>query len=160
MRKHWKAVVIVGTAIAVSGIGYFIIANNAYQQWRLGWLLNTIRSIEEKESRQEILNANRDTLGGFTPEETLTLYIRAIEERDYAAASGYFILDKQEMEFRNFLSANEYDLQEYLELIKKPHQGEFSEDAMFYTARYQLSGPDFFARFRKYPNQRWKIIEI
>jgi hypothetical protein len=98
--------------------------------------------------------------GGFTPEETLSLYIQAIEKQDYRLASSYFIEEKQSEEFMNFLGANRYTLLEYVQLIKKSHQGTYGEDGSLYSIRYELPGPDFFARFRKYPDNHWKIIEI
>lgn len=146
--------------IVISAAAYFLIVYGNFKQWKFSRLLNDMQSGEDNALQQQMRAINEDVSGGFTPEETITLYREAIERRDYAAASSYFIGDKQAQEFRNFLSAEEYALEEYLQLIKKPYQGAYSDDGSLYTARYELAGPDFFARFRKYPNQRWKIIEI
>ncbi|OGH80888.1 MAG: hypothetical protein A3I29_00360 [Candidatus Magasanikbacteria bacterium RIFCSPLOWO2_02_FULL_44_11] len=160
MQKNWRVLGGVGVVAVLCVMGYFFITYGSYKHWKFSRLLKSVQSVEEIKSDQDLKDADKDVSGGFTPDETLSFYIKALENRDYAVASSYFIGDKQAIEFTNFLSADVYTLDEYLQLIKKPYLGTYSDDKMFYTARYELPGPDFFARFRKYPNKRWKLIEI
>ncbi|MBI4114441.1 MAG: hypothetical protein HY445_01210 [Candidatus Niyogibacteria bacterium] len=55
---------------------------------------------EDREARKYIEDLQRqyenDTYGGKTPEETLALFIDALEKGDIELASKYFVIDKQE----------------------------------------------------------------
>ncbi len=37
-----------------------------------------------------------DKIGGYTPEQTVDLFIAALKKRDYDLASKYFVIDEQE----------------------------------------------------------------
>ncbi len=60
----------------------------------------------------------QDNFGGKTPEETLELYIKALEARDFELASKYFVLEDQEREFKELDELSESDLVEYLLILK------------------------------------------
>ncbi len=53
--------------------------------------------IASQEAKQAALEAQykSDPYGGATPEETLKLFIEALEKKDYALASNYFIPEKR-----------------------------------------------------------------
>lgn len=101
-----------------------------------------------------------DIFGGASPEETIALYVEAVENGEYATASRYYIPDKQEQEFRKFLSANKYDVKSYIEKINKPGEGMYSEDKRNFTLRIPFDGPDYFIRLELNQYNVWKIIEI
>ena len=54
----------------------------------------------ERQAARDLKNLERqyaeDTYGGTTPEETLELFIKALESGDIELASKYFIVDKRE----------------------------------------------------------------
>lgn len=58
--------------------------------------------IVAQEAQQAALEAQykNDPYGGATPEETLKLFIEALEKKDYTLASNYFIPEKRKEELR------------------------------------------------------------
>ncbi len=46
-----------------------------------------------------------DTYGGETPEETLRLFVEALEKRDFELASKYFVIENQEENLKRFPEA-------------------------------------------------------
>jgi len=111
----------------------------------------------EQFERGEYERAMADTYGGKTPEETLALYIKAVEDGDYELASKYFILDKQDAELRSWHKATEGDIQNVISLLKETlkSQGSYSSDRKGFVIRKPL-----LVDFQLYPNGIWKIIEI
>src|SRR3989338_11380437 len=53
--------------------------------------------IKSQEAQQAALEAQykNDPYGGATPEETLRLFIEALEKKDYTLASNYFVPEKR-----------------------------------------------------------------
>ncbi len=73
---------------------------NYYSQWKgekqVEKLANALKQME-----QEIYDKKAaDTIGGKTPQETLDMYIKAIEAEDYELASKYLIIEKQQEELK------------------------------------------------------------
>ncbi len=101
--------------------------------------------------------AMRDTYGGKTPQETLSLYITAVEKGDYELASKYFIGTKQKEELESWKFINSDQKTSYLIDIKKllTANGEYYEN----NKRFQVDKP-FYIDLKQYPNGIWKIIEI
>ena len=60
----------------------------------------------------------QDIYGGNTPEETLELYIKALEARDFELASKYFVLRDQEKEFGELKELTSDELLGYLSVLK------------------------------------------
>ncbi len=74
----------------------------------------------EKERTTEMLRA--DTYGGETPEETLALFVEALEARDAKLASKYYLpwLQKEaEKDMRDWMENYEDGLEKFLEAYKK-----------------------------------------
>jgi hypothetical protein len=59
-----------------------------------------------------------DNYGGKTPEETLDLYIKALESGDFELASKYFVLEDQEREFDELVTLDQSKIDSYLEVLK------------------------------------------
>ncbi len=155
MNKRW----LIGAVVAlVLFIGFS--ARYFVEQGTFNGLLGSIQTEERAAAQNKLVEATNDVFGGSSPEETLQLYTKAIESEDYALASKYFILEKIDKEFNNFLGADRYAREAYLKMLRQLQSGTYSEDGTLYTMRAHLDGPDFFARFRKYPHNLWKIIEI
>ena len=93
-------VIVVVFVLYVGGVW----AVRAYQQWQGEKAVQkTVENLKKFEA-EDYAKAMADTYGGKTPQETLQMYISAVEKGDYELASKYFIGDKQEggvEEFKN-----------------------------------------------------------
>ena len=97
MDKHklLKKVLII---ILIVAAGVFLAdwAMGKYKFWqetkKVDKLAQALRDIEKKDYEM----AMADTFGGQTPQETLEMFIKAVEKGDYELASKYFVLKKQE----------------------------------------------------------------
>lgn len=98
-----------------------------------------------------------DTYGGKTPQETLSMYIAAVEKGDYELASKYFVLDKQADELASWKGTKPEDVTNAVVLFK---QGLNSEGVYSWDKKsFSIEKPIVFD-FTLYPNGIWKIIEI
>jgi hypothetical protein len=118
------------------------------------------RFVEETKrlQKEEYDRAMADTYGGKTPQETLRMYIEAVERGDYELASRYFVLGKQEKwkeELMEIAKANKLNI--YLEPLKEGlmSRGNYSADGKIFWIDNPV-GIDF----TLYPNGIWKILEI
>lgn len=102
----------------------------------------------------------KDTYGGKTPQETLQLYIQAIEKGDYELASEYFVREKQDENLNSFKGATQENAKKYIGILKNLKEYIDQDNKKTYIMVSELNGPDFFARFVQYPNGIWKILEI
>lgn len=101
--------------------------------------------------------AMADTYGGKTPQETLRMYIDAVEKGDYELASRYFIEENREKEVESFKGTTEAQIKNYLETIKQAafNIGEYSTDQTTYSVHEPV-----LVSFVKFPNGIWKITQI
>lgn len=157
-KKHLRRMVLAFSAILVVGFAAFIL----YQIWefRQGerWVKELAHAIEmAAEADYEL--AMSDTYGGRTPQETLQMYIEAVEEGDHELASKYFIHAKQEKELKSFekAKANQEIVATYVSRLRDSvdNEGFFSRDDEYFS----FSG-DLLITAKKYPNGLWKLIEI
>ena len=111
----------------------------------------------KKQQADDYLRAMADTYGGKTPQETLEMYIDAVQKGDYELASKYFIGDKQEKELIDLDRTSPENLQKIINLLKEDLKspGSFSEKRDGFAIRKPL-----LVDFKLYPNGIWKIIEI
>ncbi len=98
LRRWWFWVLVVVVVI----LGFL------YLPWYIPWKLEQWGIERERAAEQavweEYLAENEalaqayasDPYGGGTPEETLRLYVDALQKKDYALASKYFVVEKQE----------------------------------------------------------------
>ncbi|MHB1086516.1 MAG: hypothetical protein ACYCZ0_02085 [Minisyncoccota bacterium] len=120
----------------------------------------------EMQQEQEALEAayRKDTYGGSTPEETLELFIEALEAKDYELAVKYFVIEKQEEEKGNLnMSATRGFIDDYLNVLLMRHvvkigtDGEGSDIEFFNAAGNQVHfGQMILNPFTK----KWKIAEL
>lgn len=135
----------------------------AYYQWpRESAVDRFARELKdlEKESYQEGL---RDTHGGTTAPETLSLYIQAVERGDYTAASFYLPKHKREDEEQKLQAAakNGDTLTRYLSFLRNAQPWPSQEGATTLTMEAPTDlGPSMFIYFELYPSGVWKIIGI
>ena len=105
-------------ALALAGIAVFLFALSygllAYEQWKgrqgVENLAKALKQVEEESYKQ----AMADTYGGKTPQETLQMYIEAVEKGDFELASKYFIGGYQEKELKSLKNSNPEERQEML----------------------------------------------
>jgi len=146
------------------GIGLFFVAlflavegYSYYDQWRgekrVEELAQTLKKIEK-----EIFDKKAtDKIGGKTPQETLDLFIKAVESGDYELASKYFVIEKQE-EWKKNLS--EIVVAQKINTFLKPLiEAKKSKGAYLKEDRYFIDEP-VAVDFILYPSGNWKIEEI
>ncbi len=120
--------------------------------------IRDLAEVLKQEQAADYAAAMADTYGGQTPQETLQMYIDAVEKGDYELASKYFIGDKQnEWKTQLILIRDSGKLTEFLEPLKESMkaEGEFSLD----KTTFSIHSPVLIS-FKIYPNGVWKIIEI
>lgn len=126
-----------------------------------------IKTVEEHKRETEM----GDGAGGETPAETLSLYIKAVEVKEYRRAAEYFVMASQEKEEKRLvaLSADKKEVRKFLDLMKSVKSSEPREGSteFWLEVRSAVSAkqtpkpePDMVIRFRKLPNGIWKIASI
>lgn len=153
--KYKKTIVAVAVIVVLSSafIGWGI-----YKQWQMRRGVEKFAEALKQLEQEDYRIAMADTYGGKTPQETLQMYIGAVEKGDYELASKYFIGEKQEEEIvrlQETKQKNNIDfLLNYLIQVKEA-QGYFSTAGDLYTIEKPI-----FIEFRLYPNGIWKVMEI
>lgn len=155
-RSWWK--------YALGAIGLIILIVGGYIGWKIYDFESGVRKVQQtaeflkKLEEDDYKAAMADTYGGKTPQETLQMYIDAVEKRDYELASKYFIGGKQEEELRNLKDATgNSGINKYISYLNNDlmSTGEYSDD----KSTYSIHNP-VLVSFKRYPNGIWKIIEI
>lgn len=103
-----------------------------------------------------------DTFGGNTPEETLQLFIAALESGNIDLASKYFVIEKQGEKKEDFsLGKQNGSLNQFLILVKKAKNsekllGDRSQFVIINENNEALMSIDLI----KIPNGKWKISSL
>lgn len=121
ISNYWKFILGffgIITAVFVLYIGG-IWAFRAYQQWQGEKAVQKTAEALKKFEADDYAKAMADTYGGKTPQETLQMYINAVEKGDYELASKYFIGDKQEGELKSFDGATNDGIKKILDVLKR-----------------------------------------
>ena len=158
--KFWKFALLFFATIVGVFILYLAGAWGWYflQQWQGQKAVQELAENLERIKQQDYERAMADTYGGKTPQETLQMYISAIEKGDYELASKYFIEKYQEEWKNNLIEINKADKMDVFlvplkEAIKS--NGEYSENKDSFSI-YVPVGVDLVL----YPNGIWKIVRI
>ncbi|KKW47743.1 MAG: hypothetical protein UY99_C0024G0010 [Parcubacteria group bacterium GW2011_GWA1_59_11] len=112
----------------------------------------------KQEQEENYQRAMADTYGGKTPQETLRMYIDAVEKGDYELASKYFVFEHQEKWRSELIEINRVNkIAEFVDPLREALEstGEYSYDKKQYFYDNPV-GIDFIL----YPNGIWKILEI
>jgi len=127
----------------------------------LGWI--------KMEAGQKVLEAQyrADTYGGSTPEETLGLFIKALEAKDYELAAKYFVVENQNESKEIFSQADASGgMAGFIGAYRNGRvvlPGGVGSSGIF---EFELYGPDeveYPFRVRLILNEftsKWKIIEL
>lgn len=111
-----------------------------------------------KQGEEEAYQARlRDTYGGATPQETLQMYIDAVEKGDYELASKYFIIEGQQRELDSLRNSPVENTKNSIIFLKQSlrTQGSYNREKTGYAITKPL-----LVDFVLYPNGVWKIAEI
>lgn len=148
-------------------------------------LADRLRQIQDEDYRR----AMADTYGGKTPQETLQMYIDAVEKGDYELASKYFIFNGQDKEKTFLGNASKEAIDKLIVTLKKLElddkqlmlEEQYEHDKKEYgttesredfinrigeiyknnaAMRTKIGKYDFVVEFFKYPSGIWKIVEI
>jgi len=119
--------------------------------------------LQKKESDLEAAY-KADTYGGETPEETLRLFIDALEKKDYELASKYFVVEEQK---QNFIRMPEGVASgSFSKMISAFHQGNLLSHGTATSSLYEIEiypkgdKIPFGFRFRMNPfTNLWKITD-
>ena len=159
--KFWKFAlgffgIILGIFILYIG-GSWLWQVYKWYQWKQTVIPPGFEEAMEKIQQEDYEQAMADTYGDKTPQETLKMYIDAVEKGDYELASKYFIGDKQEKELNSFNGATDENIEKIINLLKLSikNEGGYSWDGNFFSIDKPL-----YVSFKLYPNNIWKIIEI
>ncbi|HXF44463.1 MAG TPA: hypothetical protein VNK70_03310 [Candidatus Paceibacterota bacterium] len=153
-KKFW---VVVGAFLAIIVLLFGYIFWQAFDLWlgqrRVERTAEMWRQAEEKLYQMQLA----DTYGGKTPQETLRMYIEAVEKGDYELASKYFVIEGQEKELNSLKNSPPENTKNVLDFLKISliSEGSFSDDGNGFVIRKPL-----LVDFVRYPNGIWKIIEI
>ncbi len=153
--KTWLRVVL---ALVTGFLVFFGVTT--FKDWEYRRGLDESRKVYDEWQEDFYQRALADTVGGKTPQDTLRMYIEAVEKGDYELASKYFILEKQEEELKIFQDKKykQEDLENYIKILKKvltEETGGYSWDNKFFSYDGQL-----YVSFSLYPSEIWKLIEI
>ncbi|OGI57609.1 hypothetical protein A3B85_03070 [Candidatus Nomurabacteria bacterium RIFCSPHIGHO2_02_FULL_37_13] len=131
---------------------------NYYDQWkgekRIDELAQELRRLDKEDYERKAA----DKIGGKTPQETLDLFIQAVENGDYELASKYFVVEKQEKWEKDLEEVGiAKKLNTLLDPLKKVIYS--NKGYSFDKKEYNIHNP-ILVSFILYPSGNWKIEEI
>ncbi len=104
-----------------------------------------------------------DTYGGVTPEETLKLFVDALDKKDFALAAKYYVPEKQQTVLKILTSAKTDAPNPFIEAYKT---GKITSYKSQVNTTYEIDiiaqgeKIPFYVRFMKNPfTNKWKITE-
>jgi hypothetical protein len=152
-RKFWKF------AIAIVGIILFsfaaIVGIAIFEQWRWERRVESAREMMKQTIDKIYQEQLADNIGGKTPQETLRLYIEALERGDYELASKYWIDYKREEHIRELRAIP--NIKKYIKLLREVLRGTCGTGP---DERYCRFEEPFVVRMGLYPSGVWKILDI
>lgn len=152
-------------SIAILGGGFFagIYSRDYYKIWQDSRALRNLAELYEQAREGEEARKMADTFGGKTPQETLQMFIDAVEKGDYELASKYFIISRQEKELSSLNSSKPEDINNIISLLKmainRKNPGDNDIKFQMEVRNSSLKYP-LVIDFSKYPNGIWKLTEI
>jgi len=157
---NWRNLKI--AAYAVAAFALFLVALNygleKYNQSKQWQEIKKSAEAFQKAEQELYQKMMADTYGGKTPEETLDMYIEAVEKGDYELASRYFVVEKQEEWKKELFEIEKVNKKNvFLEPLRqsKNSEGEYSESQQTFAIYKPVA-----INFILYPNGIWKISEI
>lgn len=151
---HYYATWLIVIAVAAIAVYFGLYIYQANQ--KLDQVDQLARALHQADADDAAARA-ADTVGGKTPQETLQLYIDAVEQGDFELASKYFVVEGQQKELDSLRRAPKENIANMIVLLKqvKEEDGSYSNDGV----RYGFLKP-VYIEFFLYPSKVWKIVEI
>ncbi len=146
------------------GIGLFFVAlflavegYSYYDQWRGEKRVEELAQLLAKIEKDAFDKKAADKIGGKTPQETLDMFIKAVEAGDYELASKYFVIEKQEEELKSLQNSPKKNIGNVMQLLEQSgkSKGEYSFDQKGFSFYKPI-----LVNFVIYPSGNWKIEKI
>lgn len=147
-------IIIVGVSIFLYALGLGIMK---YDQWHGQKRVRELAEELERIEKEQYEKKKADTIGGKTPQETLEMFIGAVENGDYELASRYFVLEKQKEELKSLQNSPKKNIENVMCLLEqvKISEGSYSLNKDQFVVRKPI-----LVSFILYPSGNWKIEEI
>lgn len=133
------------------------------------WVWGTYANPEVREKRalieyfEDLTDEYRnDTYGGATPEETLALFIKALEANDIDLASKYFLPDERG-EIKGYLTRAQDEAGDFSRFVVDAQSLKLSkkdEQEAFYTITNEEGVVEVQVILKKNQNNVWKITDL
>lgn len=135
-----------------------VVGIQTFRDWRDSTSVDRlVKEIHEQE--QETLNKKTaDKIGGKTPQETLDLFIQAVEAGNYELASKYFVIERQEEELKSLQTSPKENIANVMELLKKVNMQD--EDGFSSKGDQFVADKPILVDVVLYPSGNWKIEKI
>lgn len=157
--------VIILTGLAWYLNGYFAWKGAQIERNQENVLAYTYWKFSEQQSKALEQAYKRDTYGGETPEETLRLFIEALEKKDYELAAKYFVPENQKSMLSDLRAGDQKGNQYFIDAYRK---GQVNKPiAQGSSGIYEIevfpvdSNVSFSVQITKNDyTGKWKIIEL
>ncbi len=148
--------VVIGVGILYGGFVLGVESYDKFRVWRNEQLMKQIDEDFDRMEQETLERQMADTFGGTTPQETLQMFIKAVEAGDYDLASKYFIEGKRDEWKENLvLTKDANNMIEFLSLIKKAER-----DLEEFREGVSEADVPIYIRIIVYPNNIWKLTDI
>lgn len=118
MKKNYVKIIV--GVIALVGVAIFAVAGwGMYKKWQMRKGVEKFTQTLKQLEQVDYQRAMADTYGGKTPQETLQMYIDAVEKGDFELASKYFIGEEQEKELDSLKNSQSENIKNVLGVLKK-----------------------------------------
>lgn len=158
-NKFWKFTLIFFAIIAGVFVLYIACSWGWYffRQWQGEKAVEELVGRLERIKQEDYQKAMADTYGGRIPQETLLMYIDAVEKRNYELASKYFIEKYQDKELKSLQNSSEENIRIMIVQLREvlKNEGSFSWDRTGFAIRKPI-----LVDFILYSNNVWKIVRI
>ncbi|MFH1188380.1 MAG: hypothetical protein V1652_00865 [bacterium] len=164
IKKHFKKYGIVVAIIISFGIivALAVQVPSFLRRRELDRMVHDMKQAEEDWHAAQMA----DTYGGTTPQETLRMFIDAMEKEDYELASKYFVIERQQEELDGMGTAPKENIDNVLVMLREcldamdTHPLEEVGSYSFNNKNGYLIEKPIAVDFFLYPNGIWKIEEI
>lgn len=117
MKKKIKIALIVFGAVVFVWYGY--VGAVKYKNWKWYQGMKNEAAKFEAEIADKKAKIAADIYGGKTPQETLDMFIAAVEKGDYELASKYFVVERQEEELKSLKNSELINIKNLLDPLKR-----------------------------------------
>ena len=128
-----------------------------YDKWHSQRRVAELAAELERLEQEDYAKKATDIIGGATPQETLEMFIEAVEAGDYELASKYFVLERQGEELKSLQNSLKENIDNMMGLLK---QVDVSSEGYSSNQTGFIVHDPLFVSFILYPSGNWKIEKI